>query len=87
MSFSFKITFPLSEGINPVSTLKSVVLPAELYNRIEERVNATGFSSVDEYVGFVLEEVLKEEVEEEKAFSKEEEEEVKKRLKALGYLD
>ncbi len=42
---------------------------------------------MDEYVTFVLEEVLKEEGEGEAAFSKEEEEEVKKRLRALGYLD
>jgi len=66
---------------------KSVTLPAEVYDRIEERVNATGFGSVDEYVIFVLEEVLKEGEGEEKAYSKEDEEEVKKRLKALGYLD
>ena len=66
---------------------KAVLLSAELYGRIEERVKATGFGSVDEYVTFVLEEVLKEEGEEgERAFSKEEEEEVKKRLRALGYL-
>jgi Arc/MetJ-type ribon-helix-helix transcriptional regulator len=66
---------------------KGVFLSAELYSRIEARVGDTGFSSVDEYVTFVLEEVLKEEGEEETAFSKEEEEEVKKRLRALGYLD
>ncbi len=68
---------------------KVVSLPTGLYDKIAERVKATGFGSVDEYVVFVLEEVLKEEGEEEqeRAFSKEEEEEVKKRLKALGYLD
>lgn len=66
---------------------KAVFLPAELYDRIEERVKATSFGSVDEYVIFVLEEVLKEEGQEEKAFSQEEEEEVKKRLRGLGYLD
>jgi len=65
---------------------KAVLLPAELYSRVLERVEATDFGSVDEYVIFVLEEVLKEDGKEE-AFSKEEEEEVKKRLKALGYLD
>jgi Arc/MetJ-type ribon-helix-helix transcriptional regulator len=65
---------------------KTVLLPAELYNKVEERVKATDFGSVDEYVEFVLEEVVKEE-EEEKAFSEEEEKEVKKRLKDLGYLD
>ena len=67
---------------------RSVILPVELYSRIKGRVKATGFGSVDEYVIFVLEEVLKEEGEEEGgALSKEDEEEVKKRLKALGYLD
>lgn len=67
---------------------KSVTLPAGVYDRISERVKAAGFSSVDEYVIFILEEVLKEEgEEEEQAYSKEDEEEVKKRLKALGYLD
>lgn len=66
---------------------KSVVLPAELYSKVEERVKGTEFGSVDEYVVSVLEEVVKEEDEEERAFSEEDEEEVKKRLRALGYLD
>ena len=65
---------------------KTVLLPDELYSKIEERVKATDFGSVDEYVEFVLEEVVTEE-EDEKAFSEEEEKEVKKRLKDLGYLD
>ena len=63
-------------------------LPAELHDRIAERLKATGFGSVDEYVIFVMEEVLKEEgEEEERAFSKQQEEEVKEGLKTLGYLD
>ena len=67
---------------------KTVSLPAELYSMVEERVKATGFGSVEEYIIFILKEVLKEEGgEEDGAFSKEEEEEVKKRLKALGYMD
>jgi Arc/MetJ-type ribon-helix-helix transcriptional regulator len=61
-------------------------LPAELYGKVEERVKATDFGSVDEYVEFVLEEVVKEE-EQEKGFSGVEEKEVKKRLKDLGYLE
>ena len=66
---------------------KAVLIATEIYRRLEGRAKETGFSSVDEYVTFVLEEVLKEEGEEETAFSKEEEEEVKKRLRSLGYLD
>jgi len=66
---------------------KAVYLSADVYGKIQERAEATGFGSVDEYVSFVMEEVLKDEGEEEVVFTKEEEEEVKKRLRALGYLD
>ena len=65
---------------------KPVLVPKETYDKIEERVKATDFDSVDEYVTFVLEEVLKDEEEGAPAMSPEEEKEVKKRLKALGYL-
>ena len=67
---------------------KAVFLPAVLYGRIEERVHATEFNSVADYVTYVMEEILREEEsEEEPTFSDEEEEEVKKRLRALGYLE
>ena len=72
--------------MNEKGERKAVFLPIELYGKVEERVKATDFGSVDEYVEFVLGEVVKEE-QEEKAFSEEEEKEVKKRLKDLGYLD
>ena len=64
---------------------KAVSLQAELYSRVEERAKSTGFNSIDDYVAFVLEEVIKEEGE--VVPSKEEEEEVKRRLRALGYQD
>ena len=68
---------------------RAVDLPAELYRRVKDRATATNFESVDEYVIFVLSEVLKEEEDEgEKlAVDSEQEKEIKKRLKALGYLD
>ena len=66
--------------------IQAVSLPSELYRQIEDRVKTTGFGSVDEYVIFLLKEVLKED-EEEEALSHECEEEVKKRLRALGYID
>ncbi len=68
---------------------KAVFLPTGLYGRIEERVHATEFNSVEEYVTYVMEEILREDEneEEEPAFSEAEEEEVKKRLRALGYLE
>ncbi|RLF08928.1 MAG: CopG family transcriptional regulator [Thermoprotei archaeon] len=64
----------------------AVYIPKKLYERIEKAVKESGgeFKNVEEYVAFVLEEVLKEE--EETAFTPEEEEEIKRRLRALGYL-
>jgi len=66
---------------------KAVYLPVELYDRVKERAEATDFESIEEYVTFVLQEVLKEEEPEEMAMDSEQEKEVKKRLRALGYLD
>jgi hypothetical protein len=62
-----------------------VFLPADLYSRVEERAEAAGFGSVDEYVEFVLEELIKEE-EGDAVPTEVEEKEVKKRLRDLGYL-
>jgi len=58
----------------------------ELYEEIRKYVEGSeDFSSVEEFVNFVLEEVLKEE-EEEVEYSEEEEEQIKERLRGLGYL-
>ena len=64
---------------------KVVSLPVELYSRVDERAKSTGFNSIDDYVVFILEEVIKEEGE--SVISKEDEAEVKRRLRALGYQD
>jgi hypothetical protein len=75
--------------MNEKEEKKAIYLSAELYHRIEKRVRATEFTSVEEYVTFVLEEILRDEEseEEEPVFTEAEEEEVKKRLRALGYLE
>ncbi|ADC66541.1 conserved hypothetical protein [Ferroglobus placidus DSM 10642] len=67
----------------------TVSIPVQLYEKIKQRIEGTGFTSVSDYVTYVLREVLAslEEEEKEEAFSKEEEEKVKERLRALGYLD
>ncbi|MBA7610195.1 hypothetical protein ES703_17401 [subsurface metagenome] len=44
--------------MNKEQESKAIFLPAELSGRIEERVKTTGFDSVDEYIIFVLGEVL-----------------------------
>ncbi|MBO8175064.1 MAG: CopG family transcriptional regulator [Thermococcus sp.] len=67
----------------------TVSIPKPLYEKIKKRIEGTGFTSVSDYVTYVLREVLAslEEEEKEEVFSEEEEEKVKERLRALGYLD
>jgi len=66
--------------------IMKISISDEIYKKIKKRVKDTNFKSVEEYVNFVLREVISE-VEKEPVFSKEEKEEVKGRLKALGYLE
>jgi 6-phosphofructokinase len=65
-----------------------VLIPVSIFKKIEERIKGTGFPSVPSYVTYILREVLtEEEGEEEKSFTKEDEEKIKARLRALGYID
>lgn len=67
----------------------TVSIPIPLFNKIEERIDGTGFTSVSSYVTYVLREIIASEDEEnrEEPFTKEDEKKVKDRLRALGYLD
>jgi Arc/MetJ-type ribon-helix-helix transcriptional regulator len=66
----------------------TISIPTPLAEKIKKRIKGTGFTSLSSYVTYVLREVLSG-IEEEhvEAFSKEDEERVKERLRALGYLD
>jgi metal-responsive CopG/Arc/MetJ family transcriptional regulator len=63
-----------------------VSIPAQLFKKIEERIKGTGFTSVSGYVTYVLREVISEDETDDQPFSKADEERVKDRLKALGYM-
>lgn len=66
----------------------SVAIPMLLYKKVKKRIKGTEFSSVSDYVTYVLKEVLtEEESPEEEIFSEKEEKQIKSRLKALGYLN
>ncbi|KYH40908.1 MAG: hypothetical protein AYL32_008810 [Candidatus Bathyarchaeota archaeon B26-2] len=64
----------------------TIRIPKNLYEEIERQVEASQgeFKSVEDYVEFVLSEVLKEEPED--TYTPEEEEEIKRRLRSLGYI-
>ena len=66
----------------------TVSIPKSLYNRIKKLVEETGFKSVSDYVTYVLREVvaMHESEKYEEPFSEKDLEEIKKRLKALGYI-
>lgn len=65
----------------------SISIPTSLYKKIEEKIKGTEFSSVSSYVTKILRENLAKEEENKEVFSAEEEEKIKERLKALGYID
>ena len=64
-------------------TIKMVAIPEEIYAKIEEKLKDSGESSVEKYVL----KTLKENLGMADALSDEDEEKVKERLKALGYMD
>jgi len=65
----------------------NISVPKSIVEKIEKRIKQTDFNSVSSYVSYVLKEILSEDEEEDVVFSKEDEERVKERLRALGYLD
>ena len=72
-----------------MAKVNNVAIPLKLYKKIQKRVKSTDFKSVDEYITYILEEVIKQVEEEEEVpeYTEEDEEKVKDRLRALGYLD
>ena len=66
----------------------SMKIPERIFNRLKQRVESTGeFSTVDEYVAYILGQVVERLEGEKQEHSKEDEERIKQRLKNLGYLD
>jgi len=65
----------------------TVSIPKPLYEKIKKRIEGTDFTSVSDYVTYVLRVILAslEEKEKEEVFSEEEKEKVKERLRALGF--
>jgi len=65
----------------------NISIPTSLYKKIEKKIKDLEGSSVSSYVAKVIRESLSKEQKNEEVFSKEDEEKVKERLKALGYID
>lgn len=70
--------------------MAKIEIPDKVYREIEKRVKESEeFKDVEDYIAFVLSEILKDEEEDEGGeytVSAEDEEKVKDRLRGLGYL-
>jgi len=66
----------------------TIKIPKKLYEQIKELVKDTGFSSVTDFIVYVLRDIVASgKLREETGIPKEEIEAIRKRLKMLGYLD
>jgi len=71
------------------SRYTTVSIPVPLYNRIRELIRGTGFSSVSQFVTYILREVVAEmerERLESEVVSEEEKRAIIERLRRLGYI-
>jgi len=65
----------------------TIKIPRELYDRLRHTIENTGFSSVTEFIVFVMRTiVMGGKIKEKRKLRKEEIEEIRKRLKKLGYI-
>ena len=85
MSILIDVVCAITSVGESVSEKVAVYIPRDLYEKARKVAEEGGFGSVDELVEFVLKEVV-EGGAEVSGLSKEDEEKVKERLKALGYI-
>ena len=66
----------------------TVSIPVTLYNRIKELIKDTGFTSVSQYVTYILREVVAAHEEEryKEPFTEEDRKRIIEKLKRLGYI-
>ena len=68
-----------------MSDTREISIPSDLYLKAQKWIEENGgFESVDELVKFLIEEFISEDTGE--TYSPEEEEEIKERLRRLGYI-
>ena len=65
---------------------KTIEISETLYESLKQSSDDSGFESIEEFVNFVLEEVIRRGVREEKKLTVDEQKEIDKSLKALGYI-
>lgn len=64
-----------------------IAIPTSLYKQIEDKIKGSDIAAVQDFVIKIIKENLPKPEESAESLSKEEEDKVKERLKALGYMD
>lgn len=64
----------------------TVSLPVPLHDKIKDLIKDTGFTSVSDFVTYVMREVVYEENEAKKSEVQRDKEKIKSRLRSLGYI-
>lgn len=67
------------------SEYTTVSIPKILYEKVQQRIEGTGFTSVSRFVVFILRELVTEPKKGETPFSKEDKEQLLDKLEKLGY--
>ena len=67
--------------------MTEINIPNELIEKLNPKMKGAGYSSIEEYIKFILNQLVSsEESDEDNAYEPEQEENVKEMLKDLGYL-
>ncbi len=64
----------------------TIKIPRPIYNRIKSIIKESGFSSVNEFIVYVLRDLISMQNTDKSELTKEEIEAIRQRLKNLGYL-
>ncbi|MFC2060955.1 CopG family transcriptional regulator [Elusimicrobiota bacterium] len=65
----------------------TIKIPKILYNSIKKRIEGTGFSSVTDFIVYVMRDIVScGNLQKESSLTKKEIEQIRKRLQSLGYL-
>ncbi|MBM3976328.1 MAG: CopG family transcriptional regulator [Planctomycetes bacterium] len=64
----------------------TVKIPRPLYRKIQQVIDGSGFNSPTDFIVYVLRDVIGEAEEQKHEFTQDEIEDVKRKLKNLGYL-
>ncbi|MBN2406346.1 MAG: CopG family transcriptional regulator [Elusimicrobia bacterium] len=65
----------------------TIKIPKTLYNSLKDRIKGTGFSSVTDFIIYVMRDIAASgAVQEDSALTKKEIEQIRKRLEKLGYI-